>query len=120
VTEPSRDGRARPFVAWRDGSILRLRGDIDQVNWLAVAESVAAELRTGAVELDLTGVGFFGAAGVRAVLHACAASPSPGPLRLTCSEAVFRVLTICGLKKLDGVDITRDGARPKLPPRTDS
>ena len=61
--EPPGGQRARPYAAWSDGSVLHLSGDIDQTNWLEVAENVAAELRAGVAELDLTRVGFFGAAG---------------------------------------------------------
>jgi anti-anti-sigma factor len=117
VTEPSPNGHGRTFVARREGSVLHVTGDIDQANWLEVADRVAAELRAGAVELDLTGVSFFGAAGVRALLHARNGSRLAGPLRVTCSRMVFRVLTICGLENLDGIVVTQDAADLDRPPR---
>jgi len=117
VTEPSSDERGRVFAARRDGMVLHLSGDIDQANWLAVAELVATELRAGMVELDLAGVGFFGAAGVRAVLYARDRSRLAGPLRVTCSPMVYRVLTICGLKSLDDMVVTEAVTDLDLPPR---
>ena len=120
VTEPSADGRGRAFAVRRDGAVLHLSGDIDQANWLAVAERVTAELRRGAVELDLTGVGFFGAAGVRALLVANDRSRVAGTLRVTCSGMVLRVLTICGLKSLDGMVVTERVTDLDRPPRADA
>ena len=117
MTEPSADGRGRAFSAWRDGAVLHLSGDIDQANWLVVADRVAAELRSGVVELDLTAVGFFGAAAVRALLVARDRSRLAASLRLTCSPTVIRVLTICGLKTLDGMVVTEGVTDLDLSPR---
>jgi anti-anti-sigma factor len=94
----------------RDGTAVRLTGEIDEANWAAIAERIALEIGAGAVHLDLTQLGYCGAAGVRALLQGRQVLPSGSTLHLTCSPLVFRVLQICGLigadrlmiKQIDG------------------
>ena len=103
----------------RDGAAVRLTGEIDEANWAAIAERIALEIGAGAVHLDLTQLGYCGAAGVRALLHGRQALPFGSTLHLTCSPLVFRVLHICGLVGAEGLMIKQvdanGGRRPGAP-----
>jgi anti-anti-sigma factor len=102
----------------RDGTAVRLTGEIDEANWSAIAERIALEIAAGAVRLDLTQLGYCGAAGVRALLHGRRALPSGSTLHLTCSPLVFRVLHICGLVGAEGLMIKQVDANGGQRPET--
>jgi anti-anti-sigma factor len=102
----------------RDGPVLRLIGDIEQANWQDVADRIAAEIRAGAVRLDLTQVRFFGAAGVRALMKGCEARPGDVILQLSCAPVVFRALQICGLLNISGL-VVEARAGGQAPPEAE-
>lgn len=82
----------------RDRDSLRLSGEIDVGNVAAVSARIQAEIRAGVVHLDLSEVGYCGAAGLRALLAGRdALRDRGGVLRLTCSPVVLRILRICEL-----------------------
>ncbi|RZU52988.1 anti-anti-sigma regulatory factor [Krasilnikovia cinnamomea] len=102
---------AEPFRAdvcstRRDGAVLHVTGDIDQGNWVDVADRIAAEVRAGVLHLDLTRVSFFGAAGVRAVMHGRDAVPPGVTLQVSCAPMAFRAMQICGLLTSDRLRVT--------------
>lgn len=109
VTEPSRADRASRCSLYRDGTVLRLVGDIDLGNWAGIGRQVAADVRSGVVALDLTEVHYFGAAGVRVVLHGYEARPSGATLEVWCAPAVHRVLRISGVADADGLVLKEQG-----------
>jgi anti-anti-sigma factor len=106
LTEPYGTQRAGTCWIRRDGGVLRISGEIDQANWATVADRIVDAVRTGAVHVDLTEVGFCGAAGVRALLYGRAALPPGSVLTLACAPEVFRTLEICGLVGADGLVVT--------------
>jgi anti-anti-sigma factor len=112
VTVPFRAERAERCSVRRDGAVLHLAGEIDADNWLEVGERIAAAVRIGIVRLDLSRMTFFGAAGVRAVLHGREALPAGRTLHLTCAPMVFRVLEICEVGEADGLIVTRAAREP--------
>jgi anti-anti-sigma regulatory factor len=61
---PSADSRS----AHRDGRVLRLSGEIDIANAEAVRDRGVAEICAGVDRLDLSGVTFYGVAGLAALL----------------------------------------------------
>ncbi|WP_412742203.1 STAS domain-containing protein [Krasilnikovia sp. MM14-A1004] len=102
---------AEPFRAdvcstRRDGPVLRVTGDIDQGNWLDLADRIAAEVRAGVLHLDLTRVTFFGAAAVRAVMYGRDALPCGVTLQVSCAPMAFRAMQICGLISCDRLLVT--------------
>ncbi|BCJ39961.1 hypothetical protein GCM10010168_28200 [Actinoplanes ianthinogenes] len=104
--------RAELCSVQRDGDVLRLSGEIDQLNVSTVGGRIVAEIEAGVTHLDLSAVSYCGAVGIRALLtgrDVC--RERGGILRLTCSPEVLRVLHLCGL---DGDDtllmITAAGA----------
>lgn len=107
VTDPSRADQAKRCSARRDRDGLHLAGDVDQENWLEIAEWMAAEARSDVRCVDLTGMKYFGADGVRALLIGRDALPSGAALHIRCSPTVFRVLHICGLDTVGGLDVAR-------------
>jgi anti-anti-sigma factor len=109
VGEPSRADRATRCSIHRDGVTLRLVGDIDLGNWAQVGDEVTAGVGSGVVGLDLTGVRYFGAAGVRVVLRGYDARPSGVTRRVTCAPLVLRVLRLSGLTGTDGLLVTEAG-----------
>jgi anti-anti-sigma regulatory factor len=114
VTEASRAGQAKRCSVRRDQFGLHLFGDVDQENWLEIAGYVAAEARSDVRSVDLTGMKYFGADGVRALLSGRAALPPGTALQVRCPPTVFRVLCICGLDHVDGLVVTESdrGAPP--------
>lgn len=65
-----------------------------------------AEVCAGVDHLDLSGVGFFGAAGIEALLDAHALVRSQGKtLRLTCLPMVVRILRACRFTELEGLTV---------------
>ncbi|GAB1690480.1 hypothetical protein KRM28CT15_22830 [Krasilnikovia sp. M28-CT-15] len=106
MAEPFRAESAESCVAQRDGPVLRVTGDIDQGNWIDLADRVAAEVRTGLVHLDLTQVSFFGAAGIRALMYARDDLPPGRTLHVSCAPMVLHAMRICGLLTLTGLVVT--------------
>jgi anti-anti-sigma factor len=91
------------WAARRDGPVLRITGTLDAATADAVAERLGSEIRAGTEQLDLSGVDFCGAAGVRALLSALDASRARGHvLRLRCPPMVMRVMDQCGVTDADG------------------
>jgi anti-anti-sigma factor len=118
VTEPHGVQRADSCWIRRDGAVLRISGEIDQANWAVVADNIVGAVRTGVVRVDLTEVGFCGAAGVRALLRGRAAVPAGSVLILTCPPVVFRILEVCGLVGADRLIVTAAGAGDQPPEAT--
>jgi anti-anti-sigma factor len=115
VAEPFHAQHAGLCTIRRDGSVLRLIGDIEQANWRNIADRIAAEIHSGATRLDLTQVRFFGAAGVRALMKGCEARPGGVALQLSCAPVVFRALQICGLLTMSGL-VFETQANEQAPP----
>jgi anti-anti-sigma factor len=85
------------LLVWRDGDTLRMDGDIDQTNADRLTPTMIADLRDGVTEIDMTGIRFFGAAGVRLLLQLRGEAYGRGSvLRIACSPTVRRVLEVCG------------------------
>ncbi len=101
VTEPFRADRITRCSLYREGATVRLVGDVDLGNWAEIGGQLAG-LRT----LDLTGVRYFGAAGVRVLLDALAARSLGETLHVTCSPSVYRVLRISDLLDTEGLVVT--------------
>jgi anti-anti-sigma factor len=80
---------------------LQLDGEIDlstaDALRAAIDEATAADPR---IVVDMGGVTFFDAVGLRVVLQAAAARNGAGPLRLVNAARVERVLEIVGLSEL--------------------
>jgi anti-anti-sigma factor len=104
MSGPTRLPRANLCMVERIGNMLRLRGEIDQANAVALTIRLAAEVRLGVTHLDLSGVTYCGAAGVRMLLAARAAQPREAAgLLLSCSPIVFRILHIARVATTDGI-----------------
>jgi anti-anti-sigma factor len=107
VSGPSPRPGAQLWSAHREGRVLRLGGEIDVANAAVVRDRVVAEVCAGVDHLDLSGVGFFGAAGIEALLDAHALVRSQGKtLRLTCLPMVVRILRVCRFTELEGLTVT--------------
>lgn len=107
MPKPVRPPLVELWSARRDGSILRIAGEIDMANAAAVRDRVIAEIRAGVVHLDLSAVRFFGVAGMDTLLDGHAVLHSQGKtLRLTCPPVVVRMMHICGLTELEGLTVT--------------
>jgi anti-anti-sigma factor len=94
---------------------MRLTGDIDLGNWADIRGRMAVEMAAGIRRVDLTGVRYFGAAGVRVVLDAFEARPSGATVHVTCAPSVFRVMRISGLLDTDGLVITEAAMQRQSP-----
>jgi anti-anti-sigma regulatory factor len=115
MTEPRTEGAVVPWSARREGPVLYLSGDIDLIDGIELTHRIVVEVSLGAVVLDLTGVGFCGAAGVRAVLQGHAARHDGVTLQVRCAGFVLQVLEICGLDRVDGlclVDVSHSYPAP--------
>jgi anti-anti-sigma regulatory factor len=87
-------------------------GEIDESNADELAVRTVAEIRFGAVGLDLSRVRFFAVAGTRILLAARAASISlEDGLTVVCSAEVMRTLQLCRLVGTDGLRFT-EAPRP--------
>lgn len=100
---PTRLSRADLCMVERIGNMLRLKGEVDQANCVALTIRLTAEVRRGVTHLDLSGVTHCGAAGVRMLLAARAAQPREATLVLSCSPIVFRILHITGAAATEGM-----------------
>ena len=96
-----------------DPPVLQVDGEIDM--------STADQLRRALEEtlsanpeavIDMAGVTFFDAAGLRVVLQFAACRNGSGPLRLTNASRVARVLELVGLRDLPSIHIN-DGGDPR-------
>ena len=95
------------WSAHRDGSVLRLAGEIDIANSAAVSARVVAEVRAGVVHLDLSEVSFCGVAGLDALLDGHAVLHGQcGTLRVICHPIGARAMHVCGLTGLEGMIVT--------------
>jgi anti-anti-sigma factor len=107
VPRQSRRPVAELWSAHRDGLVLRLAGEIDIANSVAVSDRVVAEVRAGVLHLDLSEVSFCGVAGLDALLDGHAVLHGQGgTLRVTCHPIVARAMDVCGLTGLEGLIVT--------------
>jgi anti-anti-sigma factor len=84
------------WSARREGSVLRVRGEIDVFTADDVQERLIAGVVEGIDRVDLAEVGFFGLAGVRVLLAAAQEARARGALlEVVCPPAVLRLLEIC-------------------------
>ena len=111
MTEPSRADRVTRCSVHRDGATILLVGDIDLGN----RAEITARMGLGIRALDLTGVRYFGAAGVRLVLDAFAGRPFAGTLHVRCAPSVFRVMRISGLLDVEGLVVTEAAMERQSP-----
>lgn len=75
-----------------NAGVVTVRGEVDTGSAGLLADRIShARLWFAAVVIDLSGVTFFSAAGLRAL-------PTDVPIGLVCSPAVLKVLTTCGLE----------------------
>jgi anti-anti-sigma factor len=94
------------WSARRDGSVLRIGGEVDAFTADDVAERLVAEVRDGIAHVDLSEVEFFGAAGVRVLLAGGGAAQLQGmTLDVVCPRTVMRVLDVCAVAEEDGVRV---------------
>ncbi len=102
----------------REGHVLRLVGEIDDANAARVTERVVADVRAGVDRIDLSGVHYCGAAGIRAVLAGRDALPPGAVLELICSPAVSRAVWVCGVTSAPDLTVTpaTDPRRPAAVP----
>jgi anti-anti-sigma factor len=86
------------WSARRDGSVLRIVGDLDVFTADDVEERLVVEVLDGIDEVDLSKVGFFGLAGVRVLRNGAEAARAQGTvLHVVCPAAVLRLLEDCGV-----------------------
>jgi anti-anti-sigma factor len=102
-------GRSEPLagctISWSDGQVT-LAGDIDELNADTIAERVCGGVASAATisALDLTGVTFFSAAGVRLLAKvAAAACMADAIVHVTCSPTVWRIADLCGGTEFPGL-----------------
>lgn len=92
-------------VTWADGQVT-LAGDIDELNADTIADRLSRSFANAATvsTLDLTGVLFFSAAGVRMLAKvAAAACMADTIVHVTCSPTVWRIADLCGGTELPGL-----------------
>jgi hypothetical protein len=112
MTGPTLPPRAELCSVERIGNLLRLKGEIDQANTVALTIRLTAEVRLGVTHVDLSGVRCCGDG-----RRTCAAGrqdrPTGGHSRmvLTCSPIVFRILHITGVAAMDGMQVLPAASR---------
>jgi anti-anti-sigma factor len=103
------DSEEQAGTAWsarRDGSVLRIGGELDAFTADEVAARLVAEVLDGIEKVDLSEVEFFGAAGVRILLAGGDAAQGQGvTLDVACPRSVMRVLDVCAVAEEDGVRV---------------
>ncbi len=110
MNSPFERPEAALWSARRDGPVLRVTGALDVMTADAVADRLVSEVLAGIEQLDLSGVEFCGASGVRALLAARGAARAQGlELRLCSPPAVARVIELCGVADLDGWQVNTVG-----------
>ncbi|GAA3392522.1 STAS domain-containing protein [Cryptosporangium minutisporangium] len=88
----------------RTGACLAIAGEIDEDSASPLVERAAAAIGGGVTRLDLSGVTFFSAAGVRVlVLLGGSAEAEHVVVRVTCSMIVWRILELCGIRQVTGL-----------------
>ncbi len=94
-----------------DPSVLKLDGEVDvstaPLLRSALEDALAADQR---VVVDMAGVTFFDAAGLRVVLQVAAGLNGAAPLTLLHAERVERILELVGMTDLSCIEIRREGA----------
>jgi len=94
------------WSARRDGTVLRIGGDLVAFTAEEVAERLVAEVLDGIKKVDLSEVDFFGAAGVRILLAGGDAAQGRGVmLDVACPRSVMRVLDVCAVAEEDGLRV---------------
>jgi anti-anti-sigma regulatory factor len=96
-------------VTWSDDRII-LTGDVDELNADAVAERLRAGIANASTisTLDLTGVTFFSAAGVRLLSKVGAvARAADAIVHVTCSPVAWRIAILCGATDFPGLVLDR-------------
>src|SRR5262245_35289100 len=99
------------MVTWTDGRIT-LSGDIDELNADAIADRMCARMTGGNTisTVDLTGVTFFSAAGIRMLAKiGVAARHRDAIVHVTCSPKVWRIVALCGGSALPGLVLDQAG-----------
>ena len=99
----------RTEFAKGDPSVLHLEGEID----ISTSDQLRAALADALVVdphvvIDMTGVTFFDASGLRVVLEAAASLDGSSPITLLNARRVARVLELVGLGDLPSI-VIRDG-----------
>jgi len=103
----------------RVGDRLWFSGEIDESNADELAARTLAEIRAGALGLDLSQVRFFAVAGVRILIAVQSAATFPdGGLPVVCSPETMRTLWVCGLTGTDGLRFT-EAPRPCVAARNE-
>jgi anti-sigma B factor antagonist len=87
-------------------SVLRVEGEID----ISTADQLRSALKAAlsvdpAVVVDMAGVTFFDASGVRVVLEVAESRDGVGPLTLLNAGRVAWVLELVGLNELPSIDV---------------
>jgi anti-anti-sigma regulatory factor len=98
-------------VSWSDDRIT-LAGDVDELNADPVAERLCAGIANAFTisTLDLTGVTFFSAAGVRLLMKVGAvAHAADAIVHVTCSPVAWRIAVLCGATDFPGLVLDRVG-----------
>ena len=92
-----------------DPSVLQVDGEVDISTADQLRRALEDALATDpGVVIDMAGVTFFDAAGLRVVLTMAASLNGSGPLKLVNASRVARVLELVGLRDLTSI-VVRDG-----------
>jgi anti-anti-sigma factor len=95
------------MVTWSDARIV-LSGEIDELNADMVADRIRPCLTAAPAVLDLSGVTFFSAAGVRFLTKVGAAAHAVnGVVHVTCSPSVWRIMRVCDGTEMPGLMLDR-------------
>lgn len=94
-------------VTWSDARIV-LSGEIDELNADLVADRIRTSITAASTVLDLSGVTFFSAAGVRFLRKVGnAAHDVHGVVHVTCSPSVWRIMRVCDGTEIPGLMLDR-------------
>lgn len=122
VGERRSEALADCTLTWA-GHRLVVAGDIDEANADALTDRITAAVDDATGVIDLCGVRFFGAAGIRMLIRVGAHARHTGrSVQVTCSPVVLRTLGYCGLTGIDGLDLAAAPVpgSPDGVPRADS
>jgi anti-anti-sigma factor len=92
--------------------VLLVRGDLDLANAEEFGEALKQALSVdSSVVLDLSGLTFIDAAGLRVIVHAAESRDGVDPLTLVNASRVTRLLELVGVDDLPRIEIAPDGDR---------